>query len=137
MKNLQTFEGFINESIAVQNIETEANEIIAKINEAKTVITADQAKEFKAAIEKSIDGMKEAPGIDDKTKVNAVKTGIGLLVITSIGDKLGDREAPAEAKQRVKEFMLKVNMAKSLEEVQKVIFDVVDYALEIAQNTNK
>ena len=45
-------------------------------------------------------------------------------------------EASPEAKQRVKEFMLKVNMAKSLEEVQKVIFDVVDYALEIAQNTN-
>jgi hypothetical protein len=137
MKNLQTFEGFINESIAIQNIETEANEIIATINEAKTVITAAQAKEIKAGVEKAIDGMKETPGIDDKTKVNAVKTGIGLLVITSIGDKLGDREASPEAKQRVKEFMLKVNMAKSLEEVQKVIFDVVDYALEIAQNTNK
>lgn len=137
MKHVQSFTDFVNESVAIQEAEIKGNEIVASINEAKTVITAAQAKEIKAGVKKAIDGMKETPGIDDKTKLNAVKTGIGLLVITQLGEKLGDREAPLEAKERVRDFMLKVQAAKGLDEVTKVIFDVVDYALEVAQNTEK
>lgn len=135
MKNIKTFEGFINESTMTQELEMSANEIVTSINEAKTVITPDQAKEIKDGIQKAVEGIKETPGIDDKTKTNLVKTGIGLAVLKALADKFENREATPEARAKMKDFMSKVNMAKGLDEVQKVIFDVVDYALEIAQNT--
>jgi hypothetical protein len=83
----------------------------------------------------AIEVIKDAPAIDDKTKVNLVKTGIGLGVINALAEKFGDRTATPEARSKMKDFMSKVNFAKSLEDVEKVVFDVVDYALEVAQET--
>jgi predicted metalloendopeptidase len=135
MKKLKTFEEFLNESIVIKELETTVNETVSFVNEAAPVLTPEMAKETKEAIKKAIDGIKETPAIDDKTKVNLVKTGIGLAVINAIAEKFGDRPATEDAKVKMKNFMTKVNSARSLEDVEKVIFDVVDYALEVAQET--
>jgi len=135
MKKLKTFEEFLNESIVIKELETTVNETVSFVNEAAPVLTPEMAKETKEAIKKAIDGIKETPAIDDKTKVNLVKTGIGLAVINAIAEKFGDRPATEDAKVKMKNFMTKVNSARSLEDVEKVIFDVVDYALELAQET--
>ncbi len=135
MKKLKTFEEFLNESIVIKELETTVNETVSFVNEAAPVLTPEMAKETKEAIKKAIDGIKETPAIDDKTKVNLVKTGIGLAVINAIAEKFGDRPATEDAKVKMKNFMTKVNSARSLGDVEKVIFDVVDYALELAQET--
>jgi predicted metalloendopeptidase len=135
MKNIKTFEGFLNESTAIKELETTVNETLSFVNEAAPVLTPEVAAETKEAIKKAIEGIKDAPAIDDKTKVSLVKTGIGLAVIDAIAQKFGDRPATPEARSKMKDFMSKVNFAKSLEDVEKVIFDVVDYALEVAQET--
>lgn len=137
MKHVQSFTDFVNESVATQEWKTIAEEAIAFVNEAKTVISPDQAKEIKDGVKKAIDGIKETPGIDDKIKTNLVKTGIGLAVLNALAEKFGDTPATPEAKLKMKDFMIKVNSARSLEEVEKVIFNVVDYALEVAQNIEK
>lgn len=136
MKHVQSFTDFVNESVAIQEAEIKGNEIVASINEGK-VITPAEANAIKEDIKKSIDAIKDAPVIDDKTKVNVVKTGIGLAVINALAEKFGDTPATPEAKLKMKDFMIKVNSARSLDEVTKVIFDVVDYALEVAQNIEK
>ena len=136
MKHVQSFTDFVNESVAIQEAEIKCNEIVASINEGK-VITPAEANAIKEDIKKSIDAIKDAPVIDDKTKVNVVKTGIGLAVINALAEKFGDTPATPEAKLKMKDFMIKVNSARSLDEVTKVIFDVVDYALEVAKNTEK
>jgi len=135
MKKLKTFEEFLNESIVIKELETTVNETVSFVNEAAPVLTPEMAKETKEAIKKAIDGIKETPAIDVKTKVNLVKTGIGLAVINAIAEKFGDRPATEDAKVKMKNFMTKVNSARSLGDVEKVIFDVVDYALELAQET--
>lgn len=136
MKHIQSFADFVNESVATQEWKTLAEEAIAFVNEAK-VITPSEAQDIKDGIKKAIEGIKETPSVDDKTKVNLVKTGIGLAVINALAEKFGDTPATPEARLKMKDFMIKVNSAKSLDEVEKVIFDVVDYAIEIAQNTKK
>jgi len=135
MKKIKSFEAFVNEAKAIKELETTVNETVSFVNEAAPVLTPEVAKETKEAVKKAIDGIKETPAVDDKTKVNLVKTGIGLAVINAIAEKFGDRPATEDAKVKMKNFMTKVNSARSLEDVEKVIFDVVDYALELAQET--
>jgi hypothetical protein len=135
MKNLKTFEDFVNESKAIKELENTVNETLSFVNEAAPVLTPEVAKETKEALKKVIDGMKDTPEVDDKTKVNLVKSGIALAIIDAIAEKFGDRPATEDAKVKMRNFMTKVNSARSLDEVQKVVFDVVDYALELAQET--
>ncbi len=134
MKNIKTFEGFINESVTIKGFEITSNEVVSSINEGK-VLTPAEAKEVKDGISKAIEGIKETPSIDDKTKISLVKSGIGLAVLSALAEKFGDRPATPEAKSKMKDFMTKINSAKGLSEVEKVISDVVDYALEVGQNT--
>lgn len=136
MNKIKTYEEFINESLVTKELEMKSEEMVSSVNEA-AVITPEVAKETKEAIEKAISGIKETPGIDDKTKVNLVKTGIGLAVLNAIAEKFGDLPATTDAKAKMHTFMTKVNSAKSLAETEKVIFDVIDYALEVAQKTKK
>ena len=124
----------LNESTVMEDLEITTNEFVSSLNEGK-VLTPAEAKEVKDGISKAIEGIKETPSVDDKTKVNLVKTGIGLAVINALAEKFGDREATPEARSKMKDFMSKINFAKSLDDVEKVIFDVVDYALEVAQET--
>ena len=118
----------------MEDLEITTNEFVSSLNEGK-VLTPAEAKEVKDGISKAIEGIKETPSVDDKTKVNLLKTGIGLAVINALAEKFGDREATPEARSKMKDFMSKINFAKSLDDVEKVIFDVVDYALEVAQET--
>ena len=137
MKHVQSFTDFVNESVATQECKILAEEAVTFVNEGSAVLTPAQAKETKVAIKKAIEGIKETPSVDDKTKVNLVKTGIGLAVINALAEKFGDTPATPEARLKMKDFMTKINSSNSLDQVEKVIFDVVDYALEIAQNTKK
>jgi len=134
---IKTFESFMNEATAIKELEIMTVESLSFVNEAATVLTPEVAKETKEAVKKAIEGIKDTPGIDDTTKVSLVKTGIALAVINAIAEQFGDMPATPDAKMKMHTFMSKVNSARSLGDVEKVVFDVVDYALELAQTTKK